>query len=86
MKINDQKIIIGELDRGRSNAKKQVVSGLKYHVVKKWISQKILSIKLFLEVSTSNYTVINFPEGKTKKTEKAFNLKRCTKIAIVTGI
>ena len=62
MKINDQKIIIDELDRGRSNAKIQVVNGLKYHVVKKWISQKILSIKLFLEVSTSNNTVINFQE------------------------
>ena len=30
--------------------------------VKKWISQKILSIKLFLEVSTSNNTVINLPK------------------------
>ena len=78
MKINDQKIIIDELDRGSSNAKKQVVSGLKYHVVKKWISQKILSIKLFLEVSTSNNTVINLPEWK-KKTEKAFSLKTLNK-------
>ena len=66
MKINDQKIIINNYDGGSSNAKKQVVNGLKYNLDKKWISQKILSIKLFLKVSTSNSTVINLPKEKSK--------------------
>ena len=83
MKINDQKIIIDELDRGRSNAKIQVVNGLKYHVVKKWISQKILSIKLFLEVSTSNNTVINLPEEK-KRLKSLLVSKAVQKIAILS--
>ena len=66
MKINDQKIIINNFDVGSSNGEKQVVNGLKYNLDKKWISQKILSIKLFLRVSTSNSTVINLPKEKSK--------------------
>ena len=40
----------------------QQIMGLKYNVVTKWISNKILSIKLFLEALPSNYTVNNLPQ------------------------